>query len=124
MAQTNWSVELRWQQVAVAELWWCYGERGAALGEAERAGGSESGRVDGVAGVRCLSARAGLTGRANTGVLPPRGSQGLWPVGHDTTRGRGFRRRHRRLTVQLNDAILPNLFVHCKNFLNESCRAT
>ena len=50
------------------------------LEEAERVGGSESGRVDGAVGVRCLSVCLSLTGLANTGVLPPRGGHGLWPV--------------------------------------------
>ena len=88
-------MELRWQQVAMAELWWCYGERGATLGEAERAGGSESRRVGGVVGARRLNERSGLTSWANTGVLPPRGGHGPEPVSHGTARERGFRHRHR-----------------------------
>jgi len=46
--------------------------------------------VNGVAGARCLSARSGLTGRANVGVMPPHGGHGLCLVGHDATRGRGL----------------------------------
>jgi len=68
---------------AAAVLWWCSARR---CGEVERARGSESGRVDGVAGARCLSARSGPTGRANAGVLLPHVVHGLWPVGHDTAR--------------------------------------
>ena len=66
-------------------------------GEAERAGGSESGRVDGVEGARRLCARAGLTGRANAGVLPSCGGHGLWTIGHYRARRRGFSHRDRRL---------------------------
>ena len=80
--------------------------------------------MDGVAGARCLSVRLGRTGQDNASVLLPRIGDGLWPVGHDVPHGRGFRHRHRQLTVQINDVVLPNPFVHYKNFLNESCRAT
>ena len=67
------------------------GELGAALGEAKRAGGSESGRVNGVAGAWCLSAHSGLTGQGNADVLLSRGSHGLWPVGHDAVHGHRLR---------------------------------
>ena len=77
--------------MATAELRWCCGELDAALGEAERAGASESEQVNGVAGARCLSARSGLTGQANADVLPPRGGHGLWLVGHDAVCGRRLR---------------------------------
>ena len=72
-----------------------HSECGGALGEAERVGGSESGRVDGVAGARRLSARSFLTSQANTGMLLPCSGHDLWSVGHDAMCGRGFRRRHR-----------------------------
>ena len=101
----------------MVELQWCCDELGAALEEVERAGGSESGQVDVVAGARCLSVCSGLTSRANTGVLPPCSGHSLWPVGHDATHERGFRRHHRRLIAQLSDSITPNPFVHCKTSL-------
>ena len=106
---------------ATAVLQWCSVRR---CREVEQAKGSESRHVDGVADARCLSVHSSLTGRANAGLLPPRGGHGLCSVGHDAARVCGFRRYHHRLAVQLNDTILPNSFVHYKNFLNESCRAT
>ena len=52
-------------------LLWRGRERAGCEGEMERA-----------AEVHTLSLHAGMTGRANIGVLPPRGGYGLWPVGH------------------------------------------
>ena len=121
MAEMNRLARLRLWRAVVAELRWCLARR---YGEVERARGSESGRVDGVVGAQRLSAFLGLNDQANAGMLPPHNIHGLWLVGHDAACGREFRRRHHRLIVQLNYAILPNLFVHYKNFLNESCRAT
>ena len=87
VAEMNRPVELCRRRAAMAELRWCCRELVVVLGEAERAGGSESGRVNGVAGVRCLSARSGLIGWVNASVLQPRGGHGLWLISHDTARG-------------------------------------
>ena len=62
---------------------WCCGELDVALEEAERAGESDSGQVDGVVGAWCLIVSSGLNGRANIGMLSPCGGHSLWPVGHD-----------------------------------------
>ena len=86
MPEMNQPTRLCRRRAVVVELRWCCGELGAALGEAERAGGSESGRVNGVAGAWCLSACLGLTSQANAGMLLPCGVHGLWPVSHDAAR--------------------------------------
>jgi len=83
--------------VGSERLWQSYGGAAVSLAprlerqseqEGVRAGGSESRRVNGVAGARCFSACSSLTEWANASVLPPHGGHSLWPIGHDAMRGR------------------------------------
>jgi len=115
VAEMNRPVELcRWR-VAAAELRWCSASSARCCGEAERAGGSESGRGDGMEGARHLCACTSLTGQANAGVLL---------VGHCRVRRHGFSRRNRRLTASLQPRVTPNPFIHCQNSNNKNYRAT